>query len=83
MLESVLELESREASICRNYVQLENENLGEEHRKINERLERLKRDRVGDQKKIRELERRLGFLKEEYNIDKTKLLLNSNVMVIH
>ena len=66
----------------KEYISKENDKIREEETKLDEATEILKKDRLLDQKKILELERRIGYLKEEYNYDKGKLLVNSNVMGI-
>ena len=54
--------------------------LSEEKAKLSEILTYLKRERVNDQKKILDLQRRLGYAMDEYEQDKTKLIKGDSLM---
>lgn len=51
-----------------------------ETRKIADSIAALKHERIVDQKKILDLQRRLGFAMEEYEQDKTKLVGGDTLM---
>ena len=52
----------------------------EEKNKLSDSLVVLKRERVTDQKKIIDLQRRLGFAMDEYEQDKSKLIRGDTLM---
>ena len=54
-----------------------------EKNKLADALSVLKHERVSDQKKMLDLQRRLGFAMEEYEQDKTKLLKGDTLMGVN
>ena len=81
LYESNLKLQTQETKIFGEYIQSSNGRLKKERANVNQKVKMLKKERITDQKRIMDLQKRLGYLEEEIDADKTKLIKNSNVMV--
>ncbi len=64
----------------REYMESRESELQKEKVKVEDTMTVLKRERVNDQKKILDLQRRLGFAMEEYEQDKSKLIKGDTLM---
>ena len=81
LYETNLKLQTQETKIFGEYIQTSNDKLKNQRILFDKKVKMLKKERITDQKRILDLQRRLGYLEEEVNVDKTKLMKNSNVMV--
>lgn len=76
------QLEQQEAAtkaVKEQLLSVRKETMGERSR-VDNALVALKHERILDQKKILDLQRRLGFAMEEYEQDKTKLVSGDSLM---
>ena len=64
----------------KKHVEAQHMEFRDEKAKLEDTLGLLKRERVNDQKRILDLQRRLGFAMEEYEQDKAKLIKGDTLM---
>ncbi len=80
--DAVVSAEEETAKAVKTHVANSQADLIAERKRLFEALDSLKQERIADQKKLVDLQRRLGYAMEQFEQDKTKLLECDNLMGI-